>query len=77
MLCSEKELGLSDDHSGIFVLPDELKTGEPLEAALGIADYVLDVNVPPNRGDCQSILGIAREVAGIYRPYASPSPPSA
>ena len=66
MLCSEKELGLSDDHSGIFVLPDELKTGEPLEAALGIADYVLDVNVPPNRGDCQSILGIAREVAGIY-----------
>ena len=66
MLCSEKELGLSDDHSGIFVLPDELKTGEPLEAALGIADYVLDVNVPPNRGDCQSILGIAREVASIY-----------
>jgi phenylalanyl-tRNA synthetase beta chain len=66
MLCSEKELGLSDDHSGIFVLPDELRTGEPLGAALGIADYVLDVNVPPNRGDCQSILGIAREVAGIY-----------
>jgi phenylalanyl-tRNA synthetase beta chain len=66
MLCSEKELGLSDDHSGIFVLPDELKTGEPLDRALGIADYVLDVNVPPNRGDCQSILGIAREVAGIY-----------
>jgi phenylalanyl-tRNA synthetase beta chain len=66
MLCSEKELGLSDDHSGIFVLPDELKAGEPLEAALGIADYVLDVNVPPNRGDCQSILGIAREVASIY-----------
>ena len=66
MLCSEKELGLSDDHSGIFVLPDDLKTGEPLDRALGIADYVLDVNVPPNRGDCQSILGIAREVAGIY-----------
>ncbi len=66
MLCSEKELGLSDDHSGIFVLPEGLKTGEPLDRALGIADYVLDVNVPPNRGDCQSILGIAREVAGIY-----------
>jgi len=66
MLCSEKELGLSDDHSGIFVLPDDSKTGEPLDRALGIADYVLDVNVPPNRGDCQSILGIAREVAGIY-----------
>ena len=66
MLCSEKELALSDDHSGIFVLPRHIKNGEPLEAALGIADYVLDVNVPPNRGDCQSILGIAREVAGIY-----------
>ncbi len=66
VLCSEKELGLSDDHSGIFVLPDDLKTGDPLDAALGIADYVLDVNVPPNRGDCQSILGISREVAGIY-----------
>ena len=43
-----------------------LKTGEPLESILGIADYVLDVNVPPNRGDCQSILGIAREAAAVY-----------
>ncbi|MGD0230907.1 MAG: phenylalanine--tRNA ligase subunit beta [Syntrophorhabdales bacterium] len=66
MLCSERELGLSDDHSGIFVLPAELRTGEPLDLALEIPDYVLDVNVPPNRGDCQSILGIAREVASIF-----------
>ncbi len=66
MLCSERELGLSDDHSGIFLLPEGLKTGEPLDRALRIADDVLDVNVPPNRGDCLSILGIAREVAAIY-----------
>ena len=65
MLCSERELGLSDEHSGIFILPDELRVGDGLGDALGLADTVLDVNVPPNRGDCQSILGIAREVASV------------
>ncbi len=66
MLCSERELGLSDDHSGIMILPEETRLGEPLDAALQVTDYVLDVNVPPNRGDCQSILGVAREVAAIF-----------
>ena len=66
MLCSEKELGLSDDHSGIFVLPRMLRSGAALGDILEISDYVLDVNVPPNRGDCQSILGIAREAAAAY-----------
>ncbi len=66
MLCSERELGLSDDHSGIMVLPDDTKPGEPLGDILEITDYVLDVNVPPNRGDCQSILGIARETASAF-----------
>ncbi len=65
MLCSERELGLSDDHSGILVLDDSAKVGQPLEEAMGLADIILDVNVPPNRGDCQSILGIAREVGGL------------
>ncbi len=63
MLCSEKELGLSDDHSGIFVLPENAQPGKPLADLPGIDDFVFEVNVPPNRGDCQSILGIAREVA--------------
>jgi phenylalanyl-tRNA synthetase beta chain len=63
MLCSERELGLSEDHGGIFILPDELRVGDGLGEALGLADTVFDINVPPNRGDCQSILGIAREVA--------------
>lgn len=65
MLCSERELGVSDDHTGIFILPDDVKIGDPLENALALEDFVLDVNVPPNRGDCQSILGIAREVASL------------
>lgn len=66
MLCSEKELGLSDDHSGIFILPETLKAGDPLTVLPEIDDYVMDINVAPNRGDCQSILGVAREVASAY-----------
>jgi len=66
MLCSEKELGLSDDHSGIFILPDDAAIGHSLATILEIQDTVLDVNVPPNRGDLQSILGIAREAAAIF-----------
>lgn len=66
VLLSEKELALSDDESGLFVLPSNLKTGTPLGDTMEITDCVLDVNVPPNRGDCQSVLGIAREVASIY-----------
>jgi len=66
MLCSEKELGLSEDHSGIFILPDDVTVGVALGSILEIQDHVLDVNVPPNRGDLQSILGMAREAAAIY-----------
>jgi phenylalanyl-tRNA synthetase beta chain len=70
MLCSEKELGLTDDHSGIFILPDDIRPGSIL-ADLPIShDTVLDVSVPPNRGDCLSILGLAREVASILRQKA-------
>jgi phenylalanyl-tRNA synthetase beta chain len=65
MLCSEAELGLSDDHSGLFMLPDSLHPGEPLEQMAGLQDTVFDINVAPNRGDLLSVLGIAREVASI------------
>jgi phenylalanyl-tRNA synthetase beta chain len=65
MICSEKELGLSEDQSGIFLLPDYVPIGLPLEDLPLVNDYVLDVNTPPNRGDLLSILGIAREVASI------------
>ena len=65
MLCSEAELEIGDDESGIMHLSADLKLGLPLEKALNTEDTVLDVNVTPNRSDCLNMLGIAREVAAI------------
>jgi phenylalanyl-tRNA synthetase beta chain len=65
MLVSEKELGLTDDHTGIFILESEIKPGEQLKNMNSFNDFVLDINVSPNRGDCSSVYGIAREVASI------------
>jgi phenylalanyl-tRNA synthetase beta chain len=66
MLCSEKELGLSDEHSGILELPPATKLGSDPNEALGIGDTVFEVAVTPNRGDCLSIYGIAREVSALF-----------
>jgi phenylalanyl-tRNA synthetase beta chain len=63
MLCSEKELGLSDDHEGILILPDDAPTGMPLRDYLG--DVVLDIDVLPNMSRALSILGVAREVSAL------------
>ena len=63
MLCSEKELGLADDSEGIMVLPDELPLGIPLFDALGLKDTVFEIGLTPNRADCLSVIGIAREIA--------------
>lgn len=65
MLCSEQELGIGDDAAGIMILPDNLPVGENLSDALDLTDIVLDVAITPNRSDCLSIIGIAREVAAI------------
>jgi phenylalanyl-tRNA synthetase beta chain len=65
MLCSARELALSEDAQGLLELPVELHTGAPLVAALGLDDTILEVNLTPNRGDCMSVLGIAREVAAL------------
>ncbi len=65
MLCSGKELGLSDDASGLFILPKDLVPGTPLAKALGLEDAVLEVNVTPNRGDALSHLGVGREAAAV------------
>lgn len=73
MLCSARELGLSEDSSGLFDLPAELQVGQDLIAALGLDDTVLEVNLTPNRGDCMSVLGVAREVAATRdRPLHPP-----
>ncbi|ATB39237.1 phenylalanine--tRNA ligase subunit beta [Cystobacter fuscus] len=63
MLCSAKELGLSEESSGLLILPPELVPGTPIAEALGVDDVVLEVNVTPNRPDALSHLGVAREVA--------------
>ncbi len=65
MLCSQKELGLGEDASGIWLLPEATPVGISVREALGIEDQIIDVAVTPNRSDCLSILGIAREVAAI------------
>lgn len=65
MLCSEAELEIGEDASGIMHLPADFTLGLPLENALSIGDVVLDVNVTPNRSDCLSMIGMAREVAAI------------
>lgn len=66
MICSEKELDLGDDASGILVLDDVTATGIPLvEACPFVVDAILETGVTPNRGDCLSVLGTAREVAAL------------
>ncbi len=72
MLCSARELGLSDEHEGILELPDELVTGTPLRDALALDDTILTLNVTPNRGDVLSVLGVAREVAAIVARKLTP-----
>ncbi len=65
MVCSEKELGISDSHEGIMVLPNDAVIGTPLAEYLG--DTILDLDITPNRPDCLSMIGIAREVAAIVK----------
>ena len=65
MACSEKELGISDNHEGILILPPEAPLGIPLADYLG--DAILDLEITPNRPDCLSVIGIAREVAAFIK----------
>ncbi len=65
MLCSEAELGIGPDDSGILVLHGEAAIGERVAAILGLEDVVFEIAVTPNRGDCLSILGVAREIAAL------------
>ncbi|MCG6952289.1 MAG: phenylalanine--tRNA ligase subunit beta, partial [Betaproteobacteria bacterium] len=65
MLCSARELGLSEDHSGILELPADAPLGCDLREALALDDHVFDIKLTPNRADCLSVLGVAREVAAL------------
>ena len=63
MVCSERELGLSDAHTGIMIFPAEASVGTPLVDYMG--DTILDLEVTPNRPDCLSVIGVAREIAAL------------
>lgn len=65
MICSETELGLGDDGSGIIVLPEAYTVGASFAVEAGLADVAIDFEVTPNRPDCLSVLGIAREVSAL------------
>jgi phenylalanyl-tRNA synthetase beta chain len=65
MLASARELGLSDDHSGLLELPADASPGADVRAVLGLDDHVLTLKLTPNRADCLSVLGIAREVSAL------------
>ncbi|WP_117193039.1 phenylalanine--tRNA ligase subunit beta [Rhizobium terrae] len=77
MMCSEKELNLSEDHTGIIDLPADAPVGASFAAYAGLDDPIIEINLTPNRPDCTSIHGIARDLAaaglGTLKPHAKPS----
>ncbi|HEX9874341.1 MAG TPA: phenylalanine--tRNA ligase subunit beta [Deferrimonas sp.] len=73
MLCSEKELGLAEESEGILILPAGLPLGKPVFEALGLKDVRFELGLTPNRADCLSVVGVAREVAAMVgRPLHLP-----
>ena len=66
MLCSEVELGIGNDKDGIIILPEDAPVGVPFKDYLGINDTVFELEITPNRPDCLSHIGIARELSAYY-----------
>ncbi|UCH23283.1 MAG: phenylalanine--tRNA ligase subunit beta, partial [Deltaproteobacteria bacterium] len=67
MICSETELGLGTDSSGVMSLNRSLTVGDKISSALDLSDTIIEIDLTPNRPDCLSIIGIAREIAGIQK----------
>jgi phenylalanyl-tRNA synthetase beta chain len=65
MLCSARELGLSEDHAGLLVLPEDAPIGQDIRDYLDLDDTILTLKLTPNRGDCLSMFGIARDIAAL------------
>lgn len=65
MLCSEKELGISDNHDGIIELPDNVPLGQSIDRLLDLSDTLFEVEITPNRPDLLGVLGIARDIAAL------------
>jgi phenylalanyl-tRNA synthetase beta chain len=75
MICSARELGISDDHSGILILPPETALGADVRGVLGLDDVILDLEITPNRPDAMSIAGVARDLAAaLGLPFTLPEP---
>ena len=66
MCCSEAELGLAEDADGLLILPQDAPVGEEVGEYLGLEEAVFDLDITPNRGDCMSLRGIARDLAADY-----------
>ncbi|PKL42918.1 MAG: phenylalanine--tRNA ligase subunit beta [Candidatus Riflebacteria bacterium HGW-Riflebacteria-1] len=66
MMCSKKELGLSEDHGGLYILDESAHIGEDIVKALSLDEVIFDISITPNRGDALSHLGIARELSAIF-----------
>ena len=65
MLCSEVELALGNDGSGIMILSPDAQVGQPLAETLGLKDVVFEIGLTPNRPDCLSLIGTAREIGDV------------
>jgi len=65
MLCSVSELGLADESDGILILPHDLTVGQPVFKELGLKDVVYEIGLTPNRADCLSVVGVAREISAM------------
>ena len=72
MFCSGEELGIDENYfegagvNGILILPSDFKVGQPIEDALMLNDVIFDIGITPNRADCMSVVGVAREVCALY-----------
>ena len=65
MMCSARELGLGEDHSGLLIMDPDTPVGEDARAILGLDDVIFDLEITPNRNDWSSMIGVAREIAGL------------
>jgi phenylalanyl-tRNA synthetase beta chain len=74
MLCSARELGLSEDHGGLLALAADAPTGAPVRELLALDDQLITLKLTPNRSDCLGVFGVAREVAALtHAPLARPA----
>ncbi|TAK91020.1 MAG: phenylalanine--tRNA ligase subunit beta [Burkholderiaceae bacterium] len=81
MLCSAKELRLSEESSGLLILPDSARVGDDIRSALDLDDHIIELKLTPNKADCLSVLGVAREVSALtgvpmQAPACDPVPPA-